>query len=139
MEYYGVIKKQKLWVKLMVIVFGIYIIYNAVLNKNWMYIPFGLIMILATFSNKKHIISEKGIDILYIICGFKFHNIWTYEEINKIYIDSGKSKSYIELHIGKDLTFRRFILSAEDTLKALENISKINSNILIKEINARNK
>ena len=139
MEYYGIIRKQKLWVKLTVIIFGICIIYNTFINKNWFYLPFGFIMILATFSSKKHIISEKGIDILYIVCGFEFHNIWNWVEIDIIYTDIKKSKPCVELHIGKNLTFRKFILSAEDASKALENISKINSNISIKEMSTKSK
>lgn len=139
MEYHGIIKKQKLWVKLTIILFGIYIIYYTIINKHWIYLPIAFIMILSTFSTKRHIISEKGIDILYTVCGFNFHNIWTYKEINKIYTDSKKSKPYVEVHFGKDLTFRKFILSAEDALKALESISKINRNISIKEINTKNK
>lgn len=139
MEYYGIIKKQKLWIKLIIIIFGIYIIYNATTSRNWVYFPFGFIVILATFCDKKHIISEKGVDILYIVCGFEFHNIWDYKEINKIYTDYKKSMPNVELHIGKDLLFRKFILSAEDASNALNKISKINSNISIKEINTKNK
>ncbi len=138
MEYYGIIKKQKLWLKLTIIILGIYIIYSAIVNNNWGYFPVGLIMILATFSNKKHIISKKGIDILYVICGFEFHNLWNFKEINMIYTDFKKSKPNVELHIAKDLVFRKFILTSDDASKALDIILKINPNISIKEITSKN-
>lgn len=139
MEYYGITKKQKLWVKLVIILLGIYIIYNGAINKNWIYLPFGFLMIIATFSERKHIISEKGIDILYIICGFEFHNIWTCKEINVIYINYKDCDSKIELHIGKNLMYRKFILSQNDALKSIDIISKINPKIVVKEINFKNK
>ncbi len=134
MEYYGIIKRQKNWLKFAVIIFGIYIIYNSVLTDNLKYFPFGIIMILATFFNKKHIISEKGIDILYIVCGIKFHNIWNWQEINVIYLDYKKSKPNIEFHIAKNLLYRKFILYPDDALKALDFISKMNPKISVKEI-----
>lgn len=139
MEYYGIIKKQKLWIKLSTIILGIYIIYNTIISRNWGYFLIGFIVILANFCDKKHIISEKGVDILYIVCGIEFHNMWNYKEINKIYIDSKKSMPNVELHISKNLLFRRFILSAEDASNALNKISKINSDISIKGINTKNK
>lgn len=139
MEYYGIIRKQKLLVKFIVIILGIYIIYNSIINKNWIYFPIGFLMIFATFFNKKHIISDKGIDILYTICGFEFHNIWNYREIDIVYKNSEKSKPNIELHIGKNLIYRKFILSADDALKSLDIISRMNPKIVIKEINIKNK
>ncbi len=106
MKYYGIIKKTK----------------------------FAFIMILATFSTKKHVISEKGIDIIYVICGIKIHNIWNYEEINIIYVDSKKSNPNIELHFGKDLVYRKFIVNSKDVKNILNIISKLNSNIIVKEM-----
>ncbi|MDY4011151.1 MAG: hypothetical protein SOY60_05755 [Fusobacterium gastrosuis] len=139
MEYYGIIPKRKLWVKLAVIIFGIYTIYRTIVNGNLFYLPFGFIMILATFSNKKHVISEKGINILYTACGMEFHNMWTWKDISIIYIDSKKSNPNVELHIGKDLVFRKFIFSADDVPKILDMLSKMNPKISVKEMNNKNK
>jgi hypothetical protein len=137
MKYYGIIPKRKLWIKIGVIIFGIYTIYNSVINYNLFYILFGIIMILATFSNRKHIISQEGVDILYTICGVQFHNIWNWSDINTLHTDSISSKPNIELHVGKDVVARRIILSKTDADKILTLAKKINSNIYISEINKR--
>lgn len=137
MNYYGIIPKRKLWVKIGIIIFGIYTIYNSAVNNNFFYLPFGIIMILVTFSERKHIISQEGVDIIYTICGFQFHNIWNWSEINTIHIDSISSKPNVELHIGKDITARRFILSKNDADKALTITSKMNSKIYIAELKKR--
>ena len=137
MKYYGIMPKRKLWIKIGVIIFGIYTIYNSVMNYNLFYILFGIIMILATFSNRKHIISQEGVDILYTICGVQFHNIWNWSDINTLHTDSISSKPNIELHVGKDVVARRIILSKTDADKILTLAKKINSNIYISEINKK--
>ncbi|BBA50542.1 hypothetical protein FV113G1_08890 [Fusobacterium varium] len=139
MNYYGIIPKRKLWVKIGIIIFGIYTIYNSVINSNLFYFPFGIIMILVTFSDRKHIISQEGVDILYTICGIQFHNIWNWSEINTIHTDSIRSKPNVELHIGKDVISRRFILSNVDANKVITIISKMNSKIYITELNKKEK
>lgn len=137
MEYYGIMPERKLWVKIAVIIFGIYTIYNSAVNHNLFYLPFGIIMILATFSDRKHIISQEGVDILYTVCGTRFHNIWSWSEINTIHTDSIRSKPNVEIHIGKDVISRRFILSKADANKAIDIASKINPKIYIAELNKK--
>ncbi|MDU1910620.1 hypothetical protein [Fusobacterium sp.] len=139
MKYYGIMPERKLWVKVGVIIFGAYIIYNSVVNHNLFYLPFGIIMILATFSERKHIISQEGVDILYTICGVQFHNMWNWSEINTIHTDSISSEPNVELHIGKDVISRRFILSKADTNKVAAIASKMNSKIYIAELNKKSK
>lgn len=137
MKCYGIMPERKLWVKVGIIIFGVYTIYSSLINHNLFYFPFGIVMILATFSNRKHIISQEGVDIIYTIYGFQFHNIWNWSEINTIHIDSISSKPNVELHIGKDITARRFILSKNDANKVITIISKINSKIYIAELNKK--
>lgn len=134
MEYYGIMPERKLWVKVAVIIFGVYTIYNSAVNHNLFYLPFGIIMILATFSDRKHVISEEGVDILYTACGVQFHNMWNWSEINTIHTDSIKSKPNVELHIGRDVVSRRFILSKADANKAVAIAGKMNSKIYIAEM-----
>ena len=135
MEYYGIMPERKLWVKVAVIIFGAYVFYDAAVNRNWFYLPFGIIMILATFSDRKHVISEEGVDILYTVCGIQFHNMWDWNEINTIHTDSIKSRPNVELHIGKDVVSRRFILSVDDADQAIALAGRMNSKIYIAEVN----
>ncbi len=127
--------ERKLWVKVTVIIFGAYVVYDAAVNHNWFYLPFGIIMILATFSDRKHVISQEGVDILYTVCGAQFHNMWNWTEINTIHTDSIKSRPNVELHIGKDVVHRRFILSSDDAREAINIASRMNSKIYVAEVN----
>lgn len=137
MECYGIMPKRKRWVKIAVILFGLYLIYSSIANQSYFYLTFGVIMILATFSDRKHVISEEGVDILYTLCGIPFHNLWGWEEINTIHTDSLKSKPYVELHIGKDVVSRRFILSKEDACEVVRMAKKMNAKIYIATLNSQ--
>ncbi len=137
MTYFGIMPERKLWVKAAVVLFGIYVVYHAVVNGTWLYLPFGIIMILATFSKRQHLISEKGADILYTVCGAEFHNLWTWEEINTIHTDSIKLRPNVAIHIGKDVVNRRFIFSEDNTDKILQLAKKMNPDIFIAEIDHR--
>ena len=137
MKYYGIITEQKLWVKVGIVILGVYTIYSSIINHNLFYFPFGIVMILATFSDRKHIISQEGVDILYTICGVQFHNMWSWSEINTIHTDSISSKPNVEVHIGKDIISRRFILSKVDTDKTIAITRKMNSKIYISEVNKK--
>lgn len=114
MEYYGIMPKRKLWVKVGVIIFGLYTIYSSVINHNLFYLPFGIVMLLAVFSDRKHMVSQEGVDIVYTVCGFQFHNMWSWNEIDAIHTNSFASKPNIELHIAKGVITRRFILTRND-------------------------
>lgn len=137
MKYYGIIPKRKLWVKMGAIIFGVYTAYSSILNNNLLYLPFGIVLIIATFSNRKHIISDQGIDIVYIIFGMQFHNLWSWNEVDTIHIDSINSKPSIELHIGKNIVARRIVLLKSDADKIISSVKKINSKIYISEINKK--
>ena len=47
MRYYGILPKRKLWVKIAAIALGILAAYDAYVNGNWFYVPFGLVLIVA--------------------------------------------------------------------------------------------
>ena len=137
MKYYGIIPKRKLWVKMGAIIFGVYTAYSSILNDNLLYLPFGIVLIIATFSNRKHIISDQGIDIVYIIFGMQFHNLWSWNEVDTIHIDSINSKPNIELHIGKNIVARKIVLLKSDADKIISSVKKINSKIYISEIDIK--
>lgn len=133
MNYYGIMAKRKILTKVGIIFLSIYLIYTGSI----FYFCVGIILILATFSNRKHIISQEGVDILYTVCGIKFHNIWSWSEVKTLHTDVISSKPNIELHIGKGIVSRRFIFSKFDSDEILELAKKVNSKIYISEISKK--
>ena len=62
MEYYGIMPERKLWVKVAVVILGACAVYNAAVNRDWFYLPFGIIMILATFCLWSPVSQYVGLD-----------------------------------------------------------------------------
>lgn len=137
MEYYGIMPKRKLWVKIGAIIFGLYSIYGSIINNNFLYLPFGVILIIATFSDRRHIISQQGIDIIYTIFRMQFHSLWNWSEIEMVYIVSSALNPNIELHIKKGVMIRKIILLKSDADIVVTDIKKLNPKIFISEKNKK--
>ncbi|MDD7513186.1 MAG: hypothetical protein PUK14_04800 [Clostridiales bacterium] len=135
MRYYGILPKRKLWVKIAAIALGVIAAYDAYINGNWFYVPFGIILIIATFSSRTQVISENGVDIEYRLLGHCFHNNWSYDDILAVHKDSLKSAPNIEIHINKGAINRRFIFSPDDADAVFALIQKSKPGIIIKEVN----
>nr|WP_144019918.1 hypothetical protein [Urinicoccus massiliensis] len=114
MKYYGILPERKLWVKIAALILGVLSSYQALVHQNWFFMPFGLVVILASFSERKQVVSDQGVDIEYRVLGHCFQNLWTYEEIQAIHKDSLKSAPRVEVHFNKGAINRRFIFSPED-------------------------
>lgn len=135
MRYYGILPKRKLWVKIAAIALGVIAAYDAYINGNWFYVPFGIILIIATFSSRTQVISENGVDIEYRLLGHCFHNNWSYDDILAVHKDSLKSAPNIEIHINKGAINRRFIFIPDDADAVFALIQKSKPGIIIKEVN----
>lgn len=135
MEYFGIIPERKLWVKVAAIILALYTIYHALINNMWFYLPLGVILILATFSKRIQVVSEKGVDGIYILLGYKFHNLWTWDEILAVHKDSYKSMPNIELHFSKGVINRRFIFSRRDVEEITSLLKEIKPDIKVMEVN----
>lgn len=134
MKFYGILPQRKLWVKIAAVALGALAVFDAIVNRNWFYVPFGLIIMFAVFSERKQIISEAGVDLLYIVLGHKFSNLWTWEEILAIHTDSLRSAPNIELHFNKGVINRRIILTKQDAEDAIEFMKEMKSGIQISEV-----
>ena len=139
MEVYGIIPQRKVWVKIAAVILGIFATYYAYKQGDWFYVPFGLMIIFATFSKRQHVISYKGVDIEYRILGRCFHNLWTYNEIMAVHTNSYSSLPNIEIHISKGVINRRFIFSPKDAKEVIKIIKEAKPEIIIKEINYKRK
>lgn len=135
MKFYGILPERKLWVKIAAVVIGVFAVYDAYANKNWFYVPFGFIIILATFSSRKQVVSEEGVDVEYSILGYCFHNLWKYEEILAVHTDKRKSAPNVEIHINKGAINRRFIFSLRDANSVVDLIKSKKPEIKILEVN----
>lgn len=138
MKYFGIIPQRKLWVKIAAVIVSLYTVYHAYAYNNWFYLPFGIILILATFSERKQVVSKEGVDIIYTVMNHEFHNLWKWDEIMAVHTDSIKSAPNIELHINKGVINRRFIFTESDINEIIDLIENVEANIFVTEVNHNN-
>lgn len=133
MIYKGILPKRKTWVKALGVLLAGLMLYREVINGQLIYVPIAILVILACFIKKEHIISEKGVDIKHTIFNLPIHNYWSWEEITTLHTDYRKARPNVMLHIGKDVVVRSYVMKPSDCQDALKLAGEMNPNIYIKE------
>ena len=88
MEYKGIIKQRENWMTVVLFIASVFLLVREFMTGQYIYIPLVLLVMVACFFEKEHVVSEEGVDIKYII--FKKivrHNYWRWNEITTIHPD----------------------------------------------------
>lgn len=134
MKYKGIISERKPWVKLAFALLAAFMLYLELQRGQWIYVPVVLLVILACFFRKEHVISEEGVDIKSILFGFSRHNWWTWDEVTSLHTDYKKAQPNVMLHIGKDIVTRSFVMKPSDCQAVLKLAAEMNPNIYIEDL-----
>ena len=136
MKFKGIVPVKKPAVKIgAAAAAAVMMIYEVILGQ-YIYIPIGLLVILACFYQKEHIVSEEGVDIKSSLFGFTTHSCWTWDEITAIRTDRQKARPNVHMHIAKDVTIRLFTMTPADCLGVLELARRMNPDVYIKDVTA---
>ena len=63
MRYYGILRERKTWVKAVLLLLAVCMLLLEIARKQWIYVPMMLLVVLACFFRKEHIVSQEGVDI----------------------------------------------------------------------------
>lgn len=122
----GIQKARAKWVKPLAAILAAGIVVYEIILQQYLYVPIGLLVILACFFSKEHLVSDEGVDIQYTLFGKVSHNLWRWEEITTIHVDRKRAMPDVALHIGKDVATRLFVFSAKDAQAVLDLAKKRN-------------
>lgn len=134
MEYKGILPERKTWVKIAAVILVGYMLYREILIGQWIYIPLAVLILLACFYKKEHIISEEGVDIRGNVLSVPLHNWWKWDEITTIHADYKKASPNVMLHIGKDVVTRSFVMKPADIPAVVELAARKNPEIYIENL-----
>lgn len=137
MEIKGIQKERKLWVKLLAAGLAIFMTALEVARQHWFSIPVGVLILLACFFRKEHVVSEEGVDIRQFLFGIPSHNLWKWEEITTLTTDARKERPNIVLYIGKDIVIRSFLVTPQDCQKILRLAKEKNPAITVQDAAAK--
>lgn len=133
MKFVGITKKRDKKINYLFAVLAAYMLYLEILRHQWVYIPVILLVILACFFEKDHVICDEGVDIEYRLFGIKVHNLWKWDAITTIHMDYKKAFPNVMVHIGKDIVTRTFIFQREQCGDIAALAKKKNSKIYIEQ------
>lgn len=105
-----------------------------IVRRQWIYVPVVILVLLACFFKKEHIVSEEGVDIHYRLFGYSLHSVWAWAEITTLHKDAKKTAPNVMLHFGKDVNTRVFVLKPEDSRAVLTLAKKMNPKIYIADM-----
>ena len=131
MIYKGIIKERDIKKKAFLFIGCIVLLYVEFLQQNYLYMAVTLIVCLAIFLKKEHVVSDEGIEIRYNLLGLKVSNKWGWEQITVIRPNFSRAKPNILLEIAKDITVRPFVFKPEDAWDVMEFAKKMNAEIYV--------
>lgn len=134
MEYKGIVREHKTWIKIVGIIVAGLVIYRSVVTEQWIYIFVGIVVFLACFFSKEHIVDNNGVDIRYHLFGMTMSNYWLWEEISEMQTDPKKAAPNVMIHFGKGVTIRTVIMKPEDVEPVIEIAGNQNPDIFIDHI-----
>ena len=126
MKYKGILREREPWLKIAIIIAAAFMLYLSITGGYITYAALAVVVMLAVFLKKEHIISEEGIDIKYNLFGLNHINRWEWKDITALKPDYQKVYPNVLLHICKDVNIRDFVVKPAEIegIKALA--SKMN-------------
>ena len=126
MKYKGILREREPWLKIAIIIAAAFMLYLSITGGYITYAALAVVVMLAVFLKKEHIISEDGIDIKYNLFGLNHINRWEWKDITALKPDYQKAYPNVLLHICKDVNIRDFVVKPAEIegIKALA--SKMN-------------
>ncbi len=137
MKYQGILPRKKPWVKATVIFLAVYMLLLETLAGQYLYVPIAILVILSCFFQKEHLLTREGADIQHTLFGWTTHHLWRWEEIQVLYTDRRKAAPNVTLHIGKDVSFRTFLLTPADCQWVLRLAAAQNPNIHVEDLSKK--
>lgn len=134
MKFKGILREREPWLKIVIVLAAGYMMYLSIMGGMITYAALSVVVILAVFFQKEHIISEEGADIKYNLFGSTHVNRWTWDEITALKTDYQKKAPNVLLHIGKDVTIRDFVMKRSDIPSVLQLAREMNPEIFIGDL-----
>ena len=130
-QYKGIVKKRTPERKILLTAGGGIILFLSFMRHNVLYICVAIILMLAIFFEKEHIVDEKGVHIVYNFFGIKIPYSWSWDVITAMRPDYKKAAPNIYMEIAKDVTIRAFTFSKKDAIGVMELAKRMNPDMYV--------
>lgn len=134
MKYKGILREREPWLKVAILIAAGYMMYLSISGGMITYAVLSVVVMLAVFFQKEHVISEEGVDIRYNLFGIKHVNRWEWKDVTAIKTDYAKKAPDVLVHIGKDVNIRDFVMKRADISGIIEIAKARNPEIYIDDL-----
>lgn len=131
MVYKGITKTRTTERKIFMLIASAILLYLEITRKQYFYVPFTVLLILAIFHQKEHIVSEDGVDIKYSVMGITTVNRWEWKEITAVQPDYIKERPNAKLLFQKGSTLRSFLFTPEDCQAVVKLAARMNPDMFV--------
>ena len=129
MEYKGILKRRTKSRNLLILAVGAVLLLLECESKQYIYIPFTALIMVAVFHKKDHVVSEAGVDIRRSIFGMVSDNRWKWSEISAVQPDYIGANTKVTFQKGSML--RSFLFTPEDADAVLKLAASMNPEMFI--------
>lgn len=134
MKYKGILREREPWLKVAILIAAGYMMYLSISGGMITYAVLSVVVMLAVFFQKEHVISEEGVDIRYNLFGIKHVSRWEWKDVTAIKTDYAKKAPDVLVHIGKDVNIRDFVMKRADISGIIEIAKARNPEIYIDDL-----
>ncbi len=114
MIYKGILQSRSLYKRILILTACVVLLYLEFVRGQYLYIVLTVLLILAVFHRKEHIVSKEGVDIKYSLFGMTTTNRWTWDQITAVQPDYIKERPNARVLFEKDAVLRSFLFTPED-------------------------
>lgn len=136
MIYKGIIQSRSLYRRILILIACAVLLYLEFVRGQYLYIVLTMLLVLAVFHHKEHIVSEEGVDIKYNLFGFTTTNRWTWDQITAVQPDYIKERPNARVLFEKDAVIRSFLFTAADCQAVMKLAAKMNPEAFVDDYTA---
>lgn len=131
MEQYLPIDKKALTPdrKKMVLGLGLVVVVLGIIDRQWLWLVCGVLLVAVSFFTKDTRITATGISLTYHIAFYTRYDGWAFSEIEAIHAERDKVPGQVALHFTRGAMNRRLIFTAADAGKVVQLAKRANPNI----------
>ncbi len=115
----------------MILIVGAVLLLLECESKQYIYIPFTALIMVAVFHKKEHVVSEAGVDIRRSIFGMISDNRWKWSEISAVQPDYIGARPNTKVTFQKGSMLRSFLFTPEDADAVLKLAASMNPEMFI--------
>ena len=132
-EFLGIQKEKKIYVRIAAFLVGLYMIYYGFMSGHYYASLLGVAVAAASLLFRDMAVTEKGIEIRYLLPGWHFESIWEWDAISYVAMDYTRMKPNVGVLFGRQTVSRIVVLKKSEISDVKAFARKMNPGLKISD------